>query len=142
MPGTLCGAFLFMEEKLLCHIIIHPEFEAIAGEKIVNQIVSAYKWDSEKGPVICFCNENAYQYLVRNELDWKLYLDVIVTSDDIDEAKAKERIGADDNIEFQYPFLAPFLDDEKIDSEIEALPEAYSELCRDTMEKELNLSAL
>jgi hypothetical protein len=138
----LCGAFLFMEERLLCHIIIQPEIGAIAGKKIAKQIVSAYKWDNEKGPVICFCNENAYEYLVRNGLDEKLYLDVIVTSDKINEEKAKELIGGDDNIEFQYPFLAPFWDKEEIDSKINDLPENYQELCREAISKELNLSAL
>lgn len=138
----MCGAFLFMEEKILCHIIIHQGFGAIAGEKIVKQIVSAYKWDNEKGPVICFCNTNAYEYLVRNGLDQKLYLDVIVGNDDFDEEKAKEIIGEGVELKLEYPFMAPYWDEEKVDLEIDGLSETYAELCRNTMSNELKLSAL
>jgi hypothetical protein len=67
---------------------------------------------------------------------------VIVTSNAIDEQRAKEVIGGDDNVEFQYPFAAPFWDEDKIESEINSLPENYQELCRDAISKELNLSAL
>jgi len=138
----LCGAFLFMEEKLLCHIIIHQGFGVISGEKIVKQIVSAYKWDNEKGPVICFCNENASEYLVRNGLDQKLYLDIIVGGNEFDEDKARELIGEGVDLELQFPFMAPYWDEEKVDFEIDGLPDDYANLCRVTMAKELNLSAL
>jgi hypothetical protein len=131
-----------MEEKLLCHIIIHPQSKPVSRRKIIKQIKSAYEWDAEKGPVICFCNANAYEYLVRNNLDQILYLDVIVSDSDINEEKAKELIGGDGSIEFEYPFLTPFMDEEKMDLAVESLPEKYSSLCLSTISKEHNLSAL
>lgn len=131
-----------MEEKLLCHIIIQREFGAVSDKKIVKQIVSAYKWDNEKGPVICFCNQNAYEYLIRNNLDQKLYVDIIVGEDEIEENKAKELIGEGLDIEFYYPFLPPFKTKEQFDFEIDGLPETYAELCRATMSNELYLSSI
>lgn len=131
-----------MEEKLLCHIIIINEHKAVDDKKIAKQIVSAYKWDRDNGPVICFCNDVAYEYLVRNNLDQNIYLDVIVSSGDIDEDTAKKMIGEGSMIEFEYPFLTPFISDKQVDIEIDELPERFAVLCRDTMRKEFYLSNL
>ncbi len=118
------------------------EHKAVSNRKILKQIVSAYRWNSKKGPVICFCNSNAFEYLVRNNLDQLIYIDVISSNEDIDEDKAKEIIGEGAEIEFYYPFMPPFATEEQIDVEIDALPENIAEICRDTMAKELHLSSL
>jgi hypothetical protein len=131
-----------MEEKILCHIIIMREHKAVSDKKILKQIVSAYKWDKEKGPVICFCNLNAYEYLVRNNLDQLIYLDVISSNDDIDEEKAKELIGEGVEIEFYYPFQPPFVTDGELEVEMDALPENMAQICRETMATELYLSTI
>lgn len=139
----MCGAFLFMEEKLLCHILILRDLEKVTEQQIVKQFVSAYEWDKERGPVICFCNRNAYEYLLRNDIDEKLYIDVIVHDQIFSEEKAKEIIGGDEaSIEFFYPFLPPFYEDIDLLKHIYNLPENYKELCNNAITKEHILSSI
>jgi len=138
----VCGAFLFMEEKILCHIIILGDGQRVTDGQIVNQIVSAYNWEKESGPVLCCCDLNGYEYLVRNRLDEALYIDVIVVSGDVSDDKKSEMIGEGVEIVYSTPFNGPQPEGIELDNLIDSLPERYATICRDAMAKELTLSSI
>lgn len=131
-----------MEEKILCHIIYLKKGQRVTDGQIVNQITSAYNWDNLTGPVLCCCNTDAYEYLVRNRLDESLYIDIVINEENIPNTKKSELIGDGVEIVYESPFDEPQPEGDDLDNLIDALPERYAQLCRDTMTKEFTLSAI
>lgn len=130
-----------IEQEILCHLIILDK-PGVLPYQIVNQMVEAVEWNKSKGPVVCCCNVEGLEYLIRNQFDVNLYIDIIPTNLDVTIEQVEKIIGEGAKVYVVDPFDVEPQSEENIEQMIASLSGKYSDLCLNAIDKEDSLNKI
>jgi len=130
-----------IEQEILCHLIILDK-PGVLPYQIVNQLNEAIEWNKNKGPVVCCCNVEGLEYLIRNEFDVTLYIDIIPTNLDVTIEQVEKIIGEGAKVYVVNPFDTTPFTNEQMDNSIDNMPEKFQQLCISAINREDSLSKI